>query len=94
LVGSLYYSPFYLNPLLMVISGGLEVLYLYLCRKCINHIHLLYFLHLLSFSHMWPPLSMTCFYSCSSLCRCLCVHCSVRFLPWYFTCKCIMLKST
>jgi hypothetical protein len=35
---------FYLSPLLMVIWTGLKILYSFLYRKYINHIHLLYFL--------------------------------------------------
>jgi hypothetical protein len=46
LVHPLHFSPFYLSSLLMVISTGLNILYLFLYRKYINHIHLLYFLPL------------------------------------------------
>jgi hypothetical protein len=46
----LLFSPFYLSPLLMVISAGFSSPYSH-CIKVINHIHLLYFLHLPS-----PPL--------------------------------------
>jgi hypothetical protein len=40
----LYFSPFYLSPLLMLISTGLKFLCSFLYRKHINHIHLLSFL--------------------------------------------------
>jgi hypothetical protein len=56
-----YFSPFYLSLFLMVISTGLKILYAFLYREYINHIHLLNFLLLPSLSYMWPPLSMTCF---------------------------------
>jgi hypothetical protein len=41
---SLHYSPFYLSPLLMAISTGVNVSYSYTYRKYIHHIHL-YALH-------------------------------------------------
>jgi hypothetical protein len=41
---SLHYSPFYLSPLLMAISTGVNVSYSYLHRKYIHHIYL-YALH-------------------------------------------------
>jgi hypothetical protein len=37
------------------------------------------------------PLAWPTFHSCPSLFRCL--YCSVRFLSWYYTCICIVLKS-
>jgi hypothetical protein len=43
LVLPLYFSPFYLH---MVISTGLKILYSFLYRKNIKHIHLLNFLFL------------------------------------------------
>jgi hypothetical protein len=55
---SVYFSHFYLSPLLMVILKGLNILYSFLYRKYINHI--LDFLLLPSHSHKWPPLSVTC----------------------------------
>jgi hypothetical protein len=39
----------------------LRILYSFLCRDYINHINLLSFLLLPYSSHMWPPLSVTCF---------------------------------
>jgi hypothetical protein len=48
-------------PLLMVVSTGLKIWYSFLYSKYINHIHLLSFFLLPSPSHMWPPLSVTCF---------------------------------
>jgi hypothetical protein len=67
----LYYSPirfisslflFYYHSLfLMVVSASLKILYWFLYRAYISHIHLLNFFLLPSPSHMWPPLSMTCF---------------------------------
>jgi hypothetical protein len=53
LVHPLYFSPFYLSPLLMVISTGLHILYSFSYRKYINHIHLFNFLLLPS-----PPVSV------------------------------------
>jgi hypothetical protein len=44
LVHLLYFSSFYLSPLLMVVSTSLKILYSFLYREYINHIHLLYFL--------------------------------------------------
>jgi hypothetical protein len=55
---SFFFLPY---PLFMVISTGLKIIYSFSYRKCINHIHLLNFLFLPSLSHMWPPLSVTCF---------------------------------
>jgi hypothetical protein len=43
-VHPLHFSPFYLSPLLMEISTGLNILYSFLYRKCINYIHFLNFL--------------------------------------------------
>jgi hypothetical protein len=37
----LYFYSFYLSPFLMVVSTGLKILYLFLCREYINHIHFL-----------------------------------------------------
>jgi hypothetical protein len=50
LVHPLYFSPFYLSPLLRAISTGLKILDSFLYRKYINHIHLLNFLLLPSLS--------------------------------------------
>jgi hypothetical protein len=44
MVHPLHFSPFYLSPLLTVISTGLSVLYSFLYRKHITHVHLLSFL--------------------------------------------------
>jgi hypothetical protein len=55
------YSPRYHNTLLKVTSTDFSVLYLYLCRKYIKHIHPP--LHS-SFTHPLPlslPLNITCF---------------------------------
>jgi hypothetical protein len=41
----LYFSPFCLNSLLRVILISLKILYSFLYRKCINHIHLLNFFY-------------------------------------------------
>jgi hypothetical protein len=49
-VHPLHYSPFYHSPLPIVVSTGWNFLYSYLYRKYINHIHLLFFLHLPSLS--------------------------------------------
>jgi hypothetical protein len=46
---------FYLSPFLMVVSTSLKILYSFLHRKYINHIHLL----LPSPSCMWPLLSVS-----------------------------------
>jgi hypothetical protein len=51
----LYFSPFYLSPILMVISTGSKILYSFLYRKYINHVHLLNFLLLPSFSDLIFP---------------------------------------
>jgi hypothetical protein len=45
LVHTLYFSPFYLSPFLMI-SIGSKILHSFLYRKCIHHIHLLNFLPL------------------------------------------------
>jgi hypothetical protein len=45
---SSYLSPFYLHPLLMVISIGLKILYSFMYRNYINHIHLRNFFYPLS----------------------------------------------
>jgi hypothetical protein len=58
---SSFFPPFYHSSLLRVISTGLKILYLFLYRKYINHIHLLNFLLLFSLSWLWSPLSMTWF---------------------------------
>jgi hypothetical protein len=44
LVHLLRCSPFYLSLLLMMSSTDLKILYLFLYRKYVNHIHLLNFL--------------------------------------------------
>jgi hypothetical protein len=80
-----HYSSFYLTPLLMVKSIGLKVIYLLLYREYIIHIHLLYFLLLLSPSFLCPLLSMICF-SFLSLIVLVSVHCSVEFLPVHALC--------
>jgi hypothetical protein len=49
-----------------VISTGFKILCSYLCKKYINCIHL--FNIFPSFSHMWPPLCITC---TSKHCLCL-----------------------
>jgi hypothetical protein len=49
----LYFSSFYLRPFLMLISAMLKILYSFLYKDYINHIHLLNFLLLCSPSHMW-----------------------------------------
>jgi hypothetical protein len=67
LVHLLYFSPFYLGPLLKVISTGLNIQSSFLYRKCINHIHLLNFLLLSSPPVSALPLSMTVFHSCPLL---------------------------
>jgi hypothetical protein len=41
-----HFSPFYLSPLLMVSSTGLKILYSFLYRKYITHIHFLDILNL------------------------------------------------
>jgi hypothetical protein len=50
LIHLLHFSPFYLSPLLMLLSTGLSTPYSFLCREYIYHIHLLYFLFLPSSS--------------------------------------------
>jgi hypothetical protein len=60
LVHLLYFFSFYLSPLLMVVSIGLKILYSFLCREYLNHVHLLNFLLLPSPFPMWLPLSLTC----------------------------------
>jgi hypothetical protein len=67
LIHPLHFSSFYLSPLLMVILTGLNIMYSYLCRKYINHIHLLYFFLSPSPLHKCPSLSMTCFSFLSSI---------------------------
>jgi hypothetical protein len=52
LVHLLYFSSFYLSPFLMVVSTGLKILYSFLYREYIKHIHLLNFRLLPSPSHM------------------------------------------
>jgi hypothetical protein len=66
----MYYNPnwfmssiFLHSTFLMVVSTSLRILYSFLDRKYINSIHLLSFLPLPYSSHMWPPLSMTCFHN-------------------------------
>jgi hypothetical protein len=39
-----YFFSFYLSPFMMVVSTSLKILYSFLYRKCINHIHLINFL--------------------------------------------------
>jgi hypothetical protein len=51
----LYFSPFYLSPILIVISTDSKILYSFLYRKYINHVHLLNFLLLPSFSDLTSP---------------------------------------
>jgi hypothetical protein len=64
LVHALYFSSFSLNLLLMVISTGLKILYSLLYRRYITIFnHILNFLLLSSLSHMWSPLSVTCFHN-------------------------------
>jgi hypothetical protein len=66
----MYYNPncfipsvFLLSTLIpfLWISAGLKILYSFFYRKYINHTHLHNFLFLPSLSHMWPPLSVSCF---------------------------------
>jgi hypothetical protein len=45
-----HFFPFYLSPLFMVISTGLKILYSFLYRKYITHIHLFNFILLPSLS--------------------------------------------
>jgi hypothetical protein len=54
------FFPFYFSPLLMLISICLKILYSFLYKKYINHIHFLNFLILPSLSFMWTLLSVTC----------------------------------
>jgi hypothetical protein len=60
-----FISPIFLlstsDPLLMVISTDLKILYLFLYREYINHVHLLNFLLLPSPTLMWPGLTVICF---------------------------------
>jgi hypothetical protein len=70
LVHLLYFTSFYLSPLLRVTSTGLKILYSSLYREYIKHIHLLNFLLLHFPLPMWLPLSVTCF---SWYC-CICVR--------------------
>jgi hypothetical protein len=79
-----HYSPSYPILLLKITSAGFSVPYSYMCRKYINNIHLLYFLHLPSLFHLCPPLSMTCFTSLSCSVKCLLFN---GVLPWYFSYK-------
>jgi hypothetical protein len=51
----------YISPFLRAVSTGLKILYSFLYRKYINHIHLPNFLLLPSPSLMWHPLSVTYF---------------------------------
>jgi hypothetical protein len=48
----LYFSSFYLSPLLIVALKGLKILYSFFCREYNNHIQLLSFLLFPSCSHM------------------------------------------
>jgi hypothetical protein len=50
LVHPVHFSLCYLSPILVILTG-LKVLYLFLYRKYINHVHLLCFLLLFSLSH-------------------------------------------
>jgi hypothetical protein len=61
LIGSSLFFSFYLNPFLMTVSANLRILYSFLYKEYINHIHLLSFLLLPYFSCMWLPLSVTSF---------------------------------
>jgi hypothetical protein len=70
LVHPLYFSPFYLSPLLMVISTGLKVLYSFSYRKYFNHVHL-HFLLSPSPPINVLPLTESVFHSCPSLFGCM-----------------------
>jgi hypothetical protein len=59
-ISSIFFS-FYLSSFLMVVSASLKILYSFLYREYINHIHVLSFLLLPYPSHMWLPLTMTSF---------------------------------
>jgi hypothetical protein len=80
LVHLLHYSPWPL-PLLKMTLISFNVPYLYMCRKYINHIHP-------------PSLSSSLNITCFTFLHCLSV-CSLfkEVLPWYFTCKYIVLQS-
>jgi hypothetical protein len=69
LVHLLYFSSFYLSRLLMVILTGLKILYSFLYREYINHIHLLNFLLLPSLSHMWPLHMWPVFHNIAYICN-------------------------
>jgi hypothetical protein len=62
------FFPLYLS-LLMAVSSGLRILCSFLYSLYINHIRVFNFLLLPSPSHMWNPLSMTCFSYC-----CICIR--------------------
>jgi hypothetical protein len=61
LVHLFYFSSLYPSPFLMVVSASLRILYSFLYREYINHIHLLNFLLLPKPPCMWPPLSVISF---------------------------------
>jgi hypothetical protein len=52
IVHLLYFSSFCLSPLFMVALSGLKILYVFLYREYVSHIHLLNSLLLPSPSHM------------------------------------------
>jgi hypothetical protein len=56
-----FFGSFLPHPFLMVIWNSLKILYTFLYREYINHIHLLNFFLLSCPSQMWPPFSVTCF---------------------------------
>jgi hypothetical protein len=62
LVHLLYFSSFYLSPLLMVVSTVLKILYSFLYRGYINHIHFLNFPLLPLPSCLCPYFSATFFF--------------------------------
>jgi hypothetical protein len=83
----LLFSPFYLSPLLMVISTGLKIIYSFLYGKYIN-----IFTSLMSFFYTSSPvrclpLAWPVFHSCASLFRCL-LFCGIFALVLYLYMHC------
>jgi hypothetical protein len=66
LIAPLFFS-FYLSPILMVVSKGLKILYSFLFRKYINHIHLLNF-HYSPSSISDFPLTWPVFHNIACIC--------------------------
>jgi hypothetical protein len=92
LVHPLHFSPFYLSPLIMVISAGLKILHSFLYRKYITNIYLLSFIPLSSLFCECLPFSVMCFHSCPLLRSLFIVQCDLCFsiipvhvlhLSWY-----------